>query len=105
MNNEMSDEVCGCPMEPPPTDLPIPDTGISTEVASLSSSGSMPDVAEEDAPAWRNELAAKLNRYRARRKAPPVLSSRQVEPPFQIRMCSSRSRTMRLLSTEVTPSP
>ena len=71
MNNEMSDEVCGCPMEPPPTDLPIPDTGISTEVASLSSSGSMPDVAEEDAPAWRNELAAKLNRYRARRKAPP----------------------------------
>ena len=57
MNCESCGEVCRCSPEPPPN-LP------SSETAAAGS-----DAA--DAPAWRDELSARLNRYRARRKAPP----------------------------------
>lgn len=68
MDCEKSD-LSGCPMEPPPTEFPIPgptsveDTAsaVRSELASTQQEGS----------AWRDELSAKLNRYRARRKAPP----------------------------------
>lgn len=68
MDCEKSD-VSGCPMEPPPTELPIPDSSsvqgaVSTPCSGLAS-------AQQENSAWRDELSAKLNRYRARRKAPP----------------------------------
>lgn len=57
-------------MEPFP-DIPAPDPAIASEFSSESTSHFEPrGVPEEDA-AWRNELSARLNRYRARRKAPP----------------------------------
>lgn len=61
--------VSGCPMEPPPTELPIPDPNSAKDTASAARSD-LPSV-EQEASAWRDELSVKLNRYRARRKAPP----------------------------------
>lgn len=69
MNYEKSEEVCGRLMETPPTELPIPDALLSAEVPAMPTPESGNDQA--DSPAWRDELSAKLNRYRARRKAPP----------------------------------
>ena len=69
MSHEKSEEVCGRPVELPPTELPIPDRGSSTETAAMPMPDSENDQA--DASAWRFELSAKLNRYRTRRKAPP----------------------------------
>jgi uncharacterized RDD family membrane protein YckC len=53
-------------MEPLPTDIPAPDPIQSDAVVSPS-----PDELAPDPHAWRDELSARLNRYRARRKAPP----------------------------------
>ena len=69
MNYEKSQEVCGGPVEPLPTELPIADPGSSAEAAAMPVADSENDQAE--ASAWRFELSAKLNRYRTRRKAPP----------------------------------
>ena len=68
MDSEKSD-VSGCPMEPPPTEFPIPDPNSGEGAASAARS----EVAsvQQEGSAWRDELSAKLNRYRARRKAPP----------------------------------
>lgn len=67
MNCAKCGEVCGCPMEPPPTALPVPDAAPAIDAAGLQ-----PDVAaDETNSAWRHELSARLTRYRARRKAPP----------------------------------
>jgi uncharacterized RDD family membrane protein YckC len=64
---EKCGEVCRCPMEPPPTQLPVPNSPTSTETkASLQDS----DISPGSDDAWRHELAARLNRYRSRRKAP-----------------------------------
>lgn len=71
MNYEKSEEVIGRPMEPPPTELPIPHHDISAEAAAISMPDSGPPNDHADNPAWRDELSAKFNRYRARRKAPP----------------------------------
>ena len=55
-------------MEPPPIQPPVPDfergvrTGLPSNVLS----------ATPDPSAWRDELSARLNRYRSRRKAPPL---------------------------------
>jgi hypothetical protein len=67
MNYEKYGEVGGCPMEPPPTALP------TTEQATPDLSAADVEAAQQDpdASAWRDELSARLNRYRARRKAPP----------------------------------
>src|SRR5215469_3861059 len=68
MDCEKSD-LSGCPMEPPPTEFPIPDRN-SVEGAA-SAARSEVASAPEGSSAWRDELSAKLNHYRARRKAPP----------------------------------
>lgn len=68
MDCEKSD-VSGCPMEPPPTESPIPDPNSIADGASAPCS-ELASASEENS-AWRDELSAKLNRYRARRKAPP----------------------------------
>src|SRR5580698_4655982 len=76
-----SDEVFGCPSEPLPHQLssahevPVeaaPDCSVEPMGAQVPG----PVVAEDssdDPPsdAWRNELSARLGRYRARRKMPP----------------------------------
>jgi hypothetical protein len=68
MDCEKSD-VSGCPMEPLPTELPIPSSN-SVEGAASATCSELACAQPEDS-AWRDELSAKLNRYRARRKAPP----------------------------------
>jgi uncharacterized RDD family membrane protein YckC len=68
MDCEKSD-VSGCPMEPHPTEFAIPDPNSVEDAASAACSEVA--SAEEESSAWRDELSAKLNRYRARRKAPP----------------------------------
>ena len=62
-------EVAGAPAEA--SDL---NASRGLAVASLSSGGSGPDAAaeNEDADAWRGEISARLNRYRARRKVRPL---------------------------------
>jgi uncharacterized RDD family membrane protein YckC len=68
MNSEKCGEVCGCPMEPPPQAMPAADESVEQP----SSSGQPQGIASPDnADAWRDELSARLNRYRSRRKAPP----------------------------------
>ena len=61
-------EICWCPMEPPSTQLPVPNSATAA-----GSETSLPD--SEFSPgsdsAWRDELSSRLNRYRSRRKAPP----------------------------------
>ena len=57
-------------MEPPPNTLPVPDPASvieAVEPAGLPSE----TLIEESSNAWRDELSARLTRYRARRKAPP----------------------------------
>src|SRR6516225_2152000 len=58
---------CQCPMEPLPNQSSAPDstTAPGTVVLARESSN------EVDSEAWRDELSARLNRYRSRRKAPP----------------------------------
>ena len=55
-------------MEPPSTNLPVPDRSLIPE-------GPSQFVGEANAPHgsddWRNELSARFNSYRSRRKAPP----------------------------------
>src|SRR5690349_4456754 len=67
MDCEKSD-VSGCPMEPPPAEFSIPDPNL---VEDTSPACSELVSAQQEGSAWRDELSAKLNRYRARRKAPP----------------------------------
>src|SRR5215471_12392094 len=68
MDCEKSD-VSGCRMEPPPTEFPIPDlNSVEDEASATRSEG---PSAQQESSAWRDELSAKLNRYRSRRKAPP----------------------------------
>jgi hypothetical protein len=70
MDCEKFAEVSGCPMEIPPGVLPVHDSNPAAESAGPSASGeTAPDTLPD--PAWRNEISARLHRYRARRKAPP----------------------------------
>ena len=61
-------------MEPPSSELPIsstfppPEAHDSPELSSESAAVNT----NADSATWRNEVAARLNRYRARRKAPPT---------------------------------
>jgi len=69
MKCEKCGEVCQCPMEPPPINLPPPDPPpIPEETSALVSGTDSPDL---DSGGWRNELSTRLSHYRARRKAPP----------------------------------
>ena len=65
MNCLTCGEVCRCLTEPPPNSLEM--QSIETAGPALSRTDAMADPN----PAWRGELAARLSRYRARRKAPP----------------------------------
>jgi hypothetical protein len=71
MSFENSGDVCGCPMDPSPTET-VSDLAVAAarmpEPQAIAEERS---DAEADAGAWRGELADRLNRYRARRKAPP----------------------------------
>lgn len=68
MNCPNCGEVCRCLTEPPPNSLPMHSPAETAEPALAGT-----DAAQGDEPnsAWRGELAARLSRYRARRKAPP----------------------------------
>jgi uncharacterized RDD family membrane protein YckC len=65
MNCSLCGEVCRCPSEPLPSGL---QGNLDVEAADFPVDG-VPQAAE--APAWRDELSDRLNRYRARRKARP----------------------------------
>ncbi len=73
MNCSLCGEVCGCPLEPLPAALSqsrAADLAAGQEfLAEVVSQGY--DSEAKDAPAWRDELSARLHRYRARRKARP----------------------------------
>jgi uncharacterized RDD family membrane protein YckC len=82
MNCPLCGEVCHCPSEPLPSasSLGIPDPASGSPLVAvlesndLESKGTGPEVAEllaAEAPAWRDELSARLSRYRARRKVRP----------------------------------
>ena len=67
MSCQKCGEVCHCPMEPPPSQTPPADSpgAVRTALVTESSPGaSTPN-------AWRDEISARLDRYRSRRKAPP----------------------------------
>jgi uncharacterized RDD family membrane protein YckC len=66
MNCPLCGEVCRCPLEPLPSALAQGSADL--EVSDLPVAAA-PQVAE--APAWRDELSDRLNRYRARRKVRP----------------------------------
>jgi uncharacterized RDD family membrane protein YckC len=53
-------------MEPPPTQHPVPNSATAPGPESLAAPRPSPG-----SDAWRDELSARLNRYRSRRKAPP----------------------------------
>lgn len=83
MNSEKCGDVCGCPMEPPPA--------ADESVEEAIPSGQPRGIASEDhAGAWRDELSARLNRYRSRRKAPPPRYP-SLKLPFGTLERSSRS--------------
>ncbi len=86
MNCPRCGEVCGCQSEPPPTGVPASE--VETEAAESScvsatelgaeavaqaadSHGTTSTPAETQPDAWRDELAARLNRYRSRRRMRP----------------------------------
>jgi RDD family len=66
MSCEKCGEVCRCPMEPPPTQQPVPNSATAPGMESLPDPRPSPG-----SDAWRDELSARLNRYRSRRRAPP----------------------------------
>jgi uncharacterized RDD family membrane protein YckC len=68
MSCETCGEVCQCPMESPPIQLPVRNSPTATVVeAPPQDCDTLPGSENE----WRHELSARLNRYRSRRKAPP----------------------------------
>jgi len=58
-------------MEPPPSVLPVPE--LPPSIDTVEAAGLQPDAVagETSNSAWRDELSARLTRYRTRRKAPP----------------------------------
>ena len=60
-------EVCQCSMEPPSSPAPIHDSAAAGEADVATG----PLTNSLNSEAWRNELSARLDRYRSRRKAPP----------------------------------
>jgi hypothetical protein len=65
MNCPKCGEVCSCVLEPSPG-YGIPEVAVSAEISGITESETPGSPGE-----WRDELADRLNRYRARRKAPP----------------------------------
>lgn len=84
MNCARCGEVCGCQSEPPPTGAPASeleneaaDSAWAADAASAAAEGGVQAgdgsgaAAETRPDAWRDELAARLNRYRSRRRMRP----------------------------------
>ncbi len=65
MNCQKCGEVCDCPVALPPALFSTLETP-ADEVAGAETEG-----VADDGTAWRDELSARLNRYRSRHKAPP----------------------------------
>lgn len=87
MNCPKCGEVCRCLTEPPPNSLPIHSPAETAEPA-LAGTDTAPG--DEQNSAWRGELAARLSRYRARRKAPPPRYP-SLKLPFESIASSARS--------------
>jgi RDD family len=68
MSCEKCSEVCQCPMEPLSPPLPVSNSVTASETEALLQN---PESSARSVDAWRNELSARLNSYRTRRKAPP----------------------------------
>lgn len=85
MNCPKCGEVCHCLTEPPPNSLigPTVET-VEPTLATDAGQGDEPDSA------WRGELATRLSRYRARRKAPPPRYP-SLKLPFESIASSPRS--------------
>jgi uncharacterized RDD family membrane protein YckC len=67
-----SDEVGGCPMESSSNELPVPSVPPPQEAEGVSGQSSdSGNPGSDNDTTWRNEVAARLSRYRTRRKAPP----------------------------------
>lgn len=91
--------VCGCHSEPPPT--ASPDCGEDAAASDLRAIPALPNPqphagveppSNEESPAWRNELSARLDRYRSRRKIrPPRYPSLRL--PFDPADLSPRAET------------
>src|SRR5271163_28537 len=54
--------------ETPPAEMSVP---LPSPEASIPTGNAPEDLAPEDPPAWRQEIAARLNRYQTRRKPRP----------------------------------
>ena len=87
MNCPKCGEVCHCLTEPPPNSLPIVSPAETGEPALV---GTNTGPGDEPNSAWRGELAARLSRYRARRKAPPPRYP-SLKLPFETVSSSPRS--------------
>jgi uncharacterized RDD family membrane protein YckC len=68
MNCPKCGDVCGCSMEAPPIAMPSADPFSADENAGVELPS---EISARCEGAWRDELSARLNRYRSRRKAPP----------------------------------
>lgn len=86
MNCPKCGEVCHCLTEPPPNSLM--DSTVETVEPALAATDA--SLGDEPNSAWRGELAARLSRYRARRKAPPPRYP-SLELPFETGASSLRS--------------
>jgi hypothetical protein len=86
MNCPKCGEVCHCLTEPPPNSLPI--HSLAETEPELAATDAAPG--DETNSAWRGELAARLSRYRARRKAPPPRYP-SLKLPFETVASSTRS--------------
>ena len=100
MNCEKCGEVCCCPVDSVPGEGLTVDITPQVETAALQESELESAVNETADNAWRDELAARLNRYRARRKPlPPRYPSLRL--PFDAVDPSIRSTTL----TKTAPPP
>src|ERR1700758_437088 len=88
MNCPKCGEVCHCLTEPPPNSLPI--HSMAETEPELAATDAAPG--DEASSAWRGELAARLSRYRARRKAPPPRYP-SLKLPFGVGESSVRTAT------------
>ncbi len=70
MNCPKCGEVCSCPIEASVSNGPSEEE-IPVSALQVGSAVEQPEAEPDSSSAWRDELASRLNRYRARRKAPP----------------------------------
>ena|SRR5579862_3462740 len=96
MNCPKCGEVCCCSEEPLPSENLELGPEPAEDAAQLVHTGA---ESENDGVAWRDELSARLNRYRARRKAPPPRYP-SLRLPFETLGVRSRVEERRIESFE-----